>query len=291
MNTSFNALPLGKNQMLGNSPYPNGEMGCVLQAIDQAEDALAEKLKGHPDGAAVILGKTDAWLLIERNGERVVAHAVPDANDVTVLTEITTLDSMGLDYFDKDISDVEGYLASLEAATDQFVLIQANLEKMVVLNLTGIWAEIEANLFARQFNDGAAWIEVSLHGAKAMFRAKLSGNLGSVPTISQCIAEKMVSAFDEDMIEKTVDVLERRLGNMLQLLGQPTQHLDCCCCGGGAIGRQWYNRDEGYGICPKCIIFLSDRETPAEMLSNYGVAGIHYNVASNNSAGSRGTGQ
>lgn len=30
-------------------------------------------------------------------------------------------------------------------------------------------------------------------------------------------------------------------------------HLECCCCGGYAPGRQWHNRDTGYGLCADCI--------------------------------------
>jgi len=29
-------------------------------------------------------------------------------------------------------------------------------------------------------------------------------------------------------------------------------NLECNCCGGSAPGRQWYNRDDGYGLCVRC---------------------------------------
>jgi hypothetical protein len=54
--------------------------------------------------------------------------------------------------------------------------------------------------------------------------------------------------------------------------------LDCCCCGGYVKGRQWWNRDTGYGICPSCAEWISKRETPETMRNNYGVEGVHYNL-------------
>lgn len=55
--------------------------------------------------------------------------------------------------------------------------------------------------------------------------------------------------------------------------------LTCCCCGCGTKGRQWHNRDKGYGLCPKCADWLKDgRETPEQMLEYYGREGEHYNV-------------
>lgn len=54
--------------------------------------------------------------------------------------------------------------------------------------------------------------------------------------------------------------------------------LVCCCCGEQAIGRQWFNRDIGYGLCPNCISFCRDKSTKEEMKSCYGIEGIHYNI-------------
>lgn len=60
-----------------------------------------------------------------------------------------------------------------------------------------------------------------------------------------------------------------------------TRRLICCCCGQDTRGRQWFNRDKGYGLCPKCADWLSDgRETTAEMKQNYGIEGYHYNIPS-----------
>jgi len=56
------------------------------------------------------------------------------------------------------------------------------------------------------------------------------------------------------------------------------RNLECCCCGESA-GRwkQHYNRDTGYGICAKCIEWLTSRgESAEEIKSLYGTAGVNY---------------
>jgi len=55
-------------------------------------------------------------------------------------------------------------------------------------------------------------------------------------------------------------------------------NLSCCCCGESTTGRQWWNRDKGFGLCPSCAKRIGETETPEEMKSLYGVEGIHYNV-------------
>lgn len=52
--------------------------------------------------------------------------------------------------------------------------------------------------------------------------------------------------------------------------------LTCCCCGADAPGRQWYNRDAGYGLCPRCAKWIATRETPETMQNLYGTPGVHY---------------
>jgi hypothetical protein len=54
--------------------------------------------------------------------------------------------------------------------------------------------------------------------------------------------------------------------------------LTCCCCFQGTHGRQWYNRDTGYGLCAKCANWIPTRgrETPEDMKENYGIEGVHY---------------
>ena len=71
----------------------------------------------------------------------------------------------------------------------------------------------------------------------------------------------------------------RRAAGVAELeKSRPIVRLSCCCCGESTTGRQWWNRDTGFGLCPKCAKWLSDRETPEEMKSCYGVEGIHYNI-------------
>lgn len=55
--------------------------------------------------------------------------------------------------------------------------------------------------------------------------------------------------------------------------------LSCCCCGQGLRGRQWWNRDTGYGICTKCIDWQRSRGLDAEEERlSYGDEGVHYNI-------------
>lgn len=54
------------------------------------------------------------------------------------------------------------------------------------------------------------------------------------------------------------------------------KRLTCCCCGASTIGRQWWNRDAGYGICTPCADRQALREDAATMRSYYGVRGTHY---------------
>ena len=56
----------------------------------------------------------------------------------------------------------------------------------------------------------------------------------------------------------------------------PLITLTCSCCGGVAIGRQWWNRDAGYGLCSKCVEFVSSKETPEHIQFCYGIEGVHY---------------
>ncbi len=56
--------------------------------------------------------------------------------------------------------------------------------------------------------------------------------------------------------------------------------LTCCCCGLDHKGRQWYNRDTGYGLCNNCAVELEEETSAANMKECYGIKGIHY-LASN----------
>lgn len=52
----------------------------------------------------------------------------------------------------------------------------------------------------------------------------------------------------------------------------------CSCCGAETMGRQWYNRDTGFGLCKPCVSFVEERTGAAEMRSNYGERGVHYDL-------------
>jgi hypothetical protein len=58
----------------------------------------------------------------------------------------------------------------------------------------------------------------------------------------------------------------------------PVRTLTCCCCGGTARGRQWHNRDTGYGLCPNCIDRCEADVPVGHTTRSYGVRGIHYDV-------------
>jgi hypothetical protein len=58
------------------------------------------------------------------------------------------------------------------------------------------------------------------------------------------------------------------------------RRLICACCGSETIGRQWWNRDTGYGLCTDCIDFVANSKgmMPEEMERSYGKRGVHYDV-------------
>lgn len=59
----------------------------------------------------------------------------------------------------------------------------------------------------------------------------------------------------------------------------PLVSLTCCCCGGGLWGRQWWNRDTGYGLCNGCIADCNVASVPVGGRSDcYGVRGVHWDA-------------
>ena len=57
--------------------------------------------------------------------------------------------------------------------------------------------------------------------------------------------------------------------------------LTCSCCGARTKGRQWHNRDTGFGLCSKCAHWIRTRMNgkyydPAEFERCYGKSGVHY---------------
>lgn len=64
------------------------------------------------------------------------------------------------------------------------------------------------------------------------------------------------------------------------MVRQPVSRLLCSCCGAVTRGRQWYNRDTGYGLCVSCIDYCHRNESPERFQSLYGVRGVHFDVQS-----------
>lgn len=71
-------------------------------------------------------------------------------------------------------------------------------------------------------------------------------------------------------------------------MAKGTKYLGCACCGTGVMGRQWYNRDTGYGVCKSCADANTERygegskETSepcdSTTYSLYGVRGYHFSL-------------
>lgn len=52
--------------------------------------------------------------------------------------------------------------------------------------------------------------------------------------------------------------------------------LTCCCCGSYTTGRQWHNRDTGYGLCQSCASWMKTNTSPEDMTKCYGKEGYHF---------------
>jgi hypothetical protein len=53
------------------------------------------------------------------------------------------------------------------------------------------------------------------------------------------------------------------------------QPLTCAICGGAATGVQWYNRDQGYGVCVSCAKIYRHKDI-MDFYNCYGKEGMHY---------------
>ena len=63
------------------------------------------------------------------------------------------------------------------------------------------------------------------------------------------------------------------------------RRMECSCCGSDA-GRwqQWWNRDTGYGVCKRCVTWITTRRPqteenenmPENIKANYGIEGVHW---------------
>jgi hypothetical protein len=58
--------------------------------------------------------------------------------------------------------------------------------------------------------------------------------------------------------------------------------LICCCCGERTIGKQWWNRDKGYGVCKECGEREEKRAGIEEAQRSFGVKGKNWAIEEKN---------
>lgn len=93
----------------------------------------------------------------------------------------------------------------------------------------------------------------------------------------------MTAMPDWGMIGTSYDGLHHVARNSVK--GQPLpriQTLLCACCGAVTQGRQWHNRDTGYGLCETCVPFVADKTEDLER--GYGFPNVHYAIHPNQGA-------
>jgi hypothetical protein len=54
--------------------------------------------------------------------------------------------------------------------------------------------------------------------------------------------------------------------------------LICCSCGGRAPGSQWWNRDDGFGICASCFKTWVEKFGLEDSILSCGKPGIHHSL-------------
>jgi hypothetical protein len=59
---------------------------------------------------------------------------------------------------------------------------------------------------------------------------------------------------------------------------KPARTLICCTCGQPTKGRQWWNRDTGYGVCTDCGNATASKEGETASRSYYGERGLHWDL-------------
>jgi hypothetical protein len=65
---------------------------------------------------------------------------------------------------------------------------------------------------------------------------------------------------------------------MPRTMDTKVQWLQCACCGASSRGRQWSNRDTGFGVCEACADRCEKRYGTAEMESLYGQRGVNHSL-------------
>jgi hypothetical protein len=59
----------------------------------------------------------------------------------------------------------------------------------------------------------------------------------------------------------------------------PIVDLRCCCCDSATRGRQWWNRDTGYGLCDDCIEYCRVADVKhGDTARAYGIRGFHWDI-------------
>jgi hypothetical protein len=61
--------------------------------------------------------------------------------------------------------------------------------------------------------------------------------------------------------------------------------LSCACCGQSTRGRQYFEQDNGYGVCPKCVAWIIEKEKNNQYETGeqyvrrcYGINGYNFNI-------------
>lgn len=75
----------------------------------------------------------------------------------------------------------------------------------------------------------------------------------------------------------------RELEDTIMRLRHPDQAkrpkgLCCAVCGCPSKGRQWWNRDTGYGVCRKCYLEEVERNGEEYARQCYGYPGVHHSL-------------
>lgn len=74
------------------------------------------------------------------------------------------------------------------------------------------------------------------------------------------------------------ETAEVKSKNVITKLRRP-RTLTCCCCDSDTKGRQWWNRDEGYGLCNDCIVANGVKDVlMGSVAQSFGVRGIHWDI-------------
>jgi len=84
---------------------------------------------------------------------------------------------------------------------------------------------------------------------------------------------------DEKFFADRIDTIKTVITEKSQLLlKNKWLYLECACCDQETKGRQWPNRDDGYGVCSSCFEDEVKRSGEKYALCCYGVKGVHHSL-------------